>query len=132
MLVKTVPSSYLFLCFNCLFTYHWDIIPPTFEWHFSYISQWQQWIHACVHVFMYHALLSVYKLACFWSDLFISNLIFCLSVQRGKETGYGHKMWRTKIHEGNFFFEIYKCYMHVNAGCFKEVWVNHFSVNEIM
>lgn len=40
MLVKTVPSSYLFLCFNCLFTYHWDIIPPTFEWHFSYISQW--------------------------------------------------------------------------------------------
>lgn len=77
-----------------------------FEWHFSYISQWKQWLHACVHVFMYHALLSVYKLACFWSDnfLFISNLIFCLSVQRGKKTGYGHKMWRTKIHEGNFFF----------------------------
>lgn len=63
-----------FLCFNCLFTYHWDIIPPTFEWHFSYISQWKQWLHACVHVFMYHALLSVYKLAC------LDQIIFCLSV----------------------------------------------------
>lgn len=57
-------------------------------------------------MFMYHAVLSVYKLACLDQIifLFISNLIFCLSVQRGKKTGYGHKMWRTKIHEGNFFF----------------------------
>lgn len=29
-------ANFLFIFVLCLFTYHLDIIPPTFEWHFSY------------------------------------------------------------------------------------------------